>query len=221
MQTAPPPDILYSDDRLAILNKPAGLPSHAGPRGGASAEDWFPLLTRRKRGPWLAHRLDADTAGCLAVALRKTALTQMQAAFAAGLVRKTYWAVCKGRPKTETGTMDAPLARRDSPSGWRVAIDPAGRAAVTDWRVLGASGEATWIELSPRTGRTHQIRVHCLALGCPILGDPLYGDGLGRLRLLARALALPLDPPARAVAPCPSHMARELAACGWSGDVIR
>src|SRR6185437_5112995 len=85
--------ILFRDARFVVLDKPAGLPVHAGPRGGASVEDAFPALSRRKDGPWLAHRLDADTAGCLVVALRRAALHAAQAAFAAGLAEKTYWAV--------------------------------------------------------------------------------------------------------------------------------
>ena len=70
------PPILFRDERFVVLDKPAGLPVHPGPRGGASVEDWFPRLSRRRDGPWLAHRLDADTAGCLLVALRRPALTR-------------------------------------------------------------------------------------------------------------------------------------------------
>ena len=90
------PSILFQDQRFVVLDKPAGLPVHAGPSGGRSVEDWFPLLSRRKDGPWLAHRLDADTAGCLVIALRRAALLAAQAAFASGGVRKTYWAVVAG-----------------------------------------------------------------------------------------------------------------------------
>ena len=78
------PPILFRDDRFVVLDKPPGLPVHAGPRGGPSVEDWFPFLSRRKDGPWLAHRLDADTSGCLVVALRRAALIAAQAEFAAG-----------------------------------------------------------------------------------------------------------------------------------------
>ena len=210
------PETLFRDDRLVILNKPAGLPSHPGPRGGPSVEDWFPALSRRKTGPWLAHRLDADTCGCLVVALRKAALVALQAAFAAGQVRKTYWAICAGGPLgEEAGVVDAKLTRRNSKLGWRMVADSAGQDAQTEWRIMGRSPQATWIELTPRTGRTHQVRAHCAELGRPVLGDPVYGDGRGPLRLLARAISLPLEPPAAAVAPVPSHMRAELEACGW------
>ncbi len=92
------PPILFRDQRFVVLDKPAGLPVHAGPRGGASVEDWFPALSRRKDGPWLVHRLDADTAGCLIVALRYSALRAAQAEFAAGRAHKIYWAVGTWHP---------------------------------------------------------------------------------------------------------------------------
>ncbi len=208
--------ILFRDERFAVLDKPPGLPVHAGPRGGASVEDWFPLLSRRKDGPWLAHRLDADTSGCLVVALRRAALLAAQAAFAGGLARKTYWAVVQGGPAADSGSIDAPLLKRTAKAGWRMAADPAGQAAVSDWRVLGRGAGMAWLEVRPRTGRTHQVRAHCAVLGCPIVGDPIYGTGGGRLHLLARAILLPLDPPLSAVAPPPPHMRAALAACGWN-----
>lgn len=207
--------ILFRDARFVVLDKPAGLAVHAGPRGGPSVEDWFPALSRRRDGPWLAHRLDADTAGCLVVALRRAALLDAQRAFAAGLARKTYWAVVRGAPPADAGIMDAPLAKRSTPSGWRMVADPAGQPAATEWCVKGRGDGLAWLELHPRTGRTHQVRVHCAQLGCPVLGDPIYGGGgTGMLHLLARAITLPLAPPLEAVAPVPAHMRAAMAACG-------
>ncbi len=208
------PIILFQDARFVVLDKPAGLAVHAGPRGGRSVEDMFSKLSRRREGPWLAHRLDADTAGCLLIALRLAALHVAQAAFAAGRVRKTYWAVVAGSPKAECGIVEAPLRKVAGPQGWRMVADGAGQAAVTEWRVRGRGDGMTWLELHPRTGRTHQVRVHCASLGCPILGDPVYGAGQGRLHLLARALSLSLDPPVAAEAPVPDHMMRAWTACG-------
>lgn len=206
--------ILFRDERFVVLDKPAGLPVHPGPRGGPSVEDWFPLLSQRRQGPWLAHRLDADTSGCLLVALRRSALLAAQAEFVAGRVRKTYWAIVRGAPSAAHGTIDAPLVRRTTRGGWHMAVHPAGKTAVTEWRVLGRADDLAWLELLPRTGRTHQVRVHCAVLGCPVLGDAVYGGGTGRLHLLARELALYIEPPLTAVASVPEHMRQALVRCG-------
>ena len=208
------PPILFRNDSFVVLDKPFGLPVHPGPRGGASVEDWFPQLTRRRHGPWLAHRLDADTTGCLLVALRRPALLAAQAEFAAGRVRKIYWAVVQGTPSATRGTIEAPLAKRGTRAGWRMVVDPAGKPAITDWCMLGQESRLTWLELSPRTGRTHQVRVHCAVLGCPVVGDATYGGGPGKLHLLARGLALDLVPPVAATAPVPQHMREALLRCG-------
>ena len=212
------PVILFQDQRFVVLDKPAGLPVHAGPSGGSSVEDWFPLLSRRKDGPWLAHRLDADTAGCLVIALRRTPLLAAQALFASGGVRKTYWAVVAGEVQGDRGTITASLRRVTSPRGWHMVVDQqSGQSATTDWQVFGRATGKTWLELHPRTGRTHQIRVHCATLGTPILGDERYGTAGSGLHLLARAIHLPLDPPVDATAEPPRHMLAALEQCGFRG----
>jgi tRNA pseudouridine32 synthase/23S rRNA pseudouridine746 synthase len=212
------PRVLFRDERFVVLDKLAGLPVHAGPSGGRSVEDWFPLLSRRKDGPWLVHRLDADTAGCLLIALRRAALVAAQRLFATGAVRKTYWAVVAGVVEHDQGSITAALRRISDNSGWRMVIEPkAGQRAITDWRVLGRGNGRTWLELHPRTGRTHQIRVHCASLGTPILGDERYGEAGGGLHLLARAIHVPLAPPIDATAVPPPHMLAALEQCGF-GD---
>jgi tRNA pseudouridine32 synthase / 23S rRNA pseudouridine746 synthase len=213
------PPILFRDERFVVLDKPAGLPVHSGPRGGPSVEDWFPLLSRRKDGPWLVHRLDADTAGCLIVALRRSALRAAQAEFASGRAHKTYWAVVRGNPGSDSGVIDAPLARHSTRSGWCMVAGEGGKPAVTDWRLMGRADDIAWLELSPRTGRTHQVRVHCALLGCPVLGDPVYGGGPGKMHLLAQSVALDLDPKLAATAPVPPHMRAGLIRCGWKEHV--
>jgi tRNA pseudouridine32 synthase/23S rRNA pseudouridine746 synthase len=208
------PPILFRDQRFVVLDKPAGLAVHAGPNGGPSVEDCFPALSRRHDGPWLAHRLDADTAGCLVVALRKAALLAAQEVFAEGRAGKTYWAVVAGAPAQDAGRIEMRLRRETGPSGWRMIEGADGKTALTAWRVLGRGPGITWLELSPHTGRTHQLRAACARLGCPIAGDRIYGDGRGALQLLARAIALPLDPPVTATASVPPHMQSALRACG-------
>jgi len=208
-------------DDVLVLDKPAGLPVHRGPRGGASIEDWLEHLRMGKRRlPQPAHRLDADTAGCLVLGRTRPALAALGRIFAAGQAEKTYWAVVRGGPTEGTGVIEQPLRKVSSrAAGWRITAHPEGERAVTRWRVLGRGPGISWLELRPETGRTHQLRVHCAGAGWPILGDPVYGGGEpGGLRLLARRIALPLDPPLAAVAPVPAHMAREIAACGGTPE---
>ncbi|GBR38909.1 ribosomal RNA large subunit 23S rRNA pseudouridine synthase A [Neoasaia chiangmaiensis NBRC 101099] len=221
-----PYPILYRSPRFVVVEKPPGLPVHPGPRTTRTLEDALPALSRRPDGPWLAHRLDADTAGCVLIALRKQALLDAQECFRAHRVGKTYWAVVTGRPASESGTIDIPLARQDSPSGWRMIATPSPDAqpARTDWRTLGHANGLTWLELTLHTGRTHQARVHCAALGCPILGDPLYNPEktTAPLHLLSRRLQLtPGTERIDATATPPPAMADTLARLGYRREESR
>ncbi len=210
-----PPAILFRDSRFIIIDKPSGLPAHPGRHGGPSVEDFFEIWgTGGKDGPWLAHRLDQDTAGCLVIALKKAALLKAQVWFGEGQVKKTYWAVVRGVPHHDSGTIDLALAKVTVANQWKIWPNADGPPAVTDWRRLGAGRDCAWLELHPRTGRTHQIRAHCAAIGHPVIGDAVYGGGEGRLQLLARRIELPLDPPVAAEAPVPDHMREHLRACG-------
>ena len=198
-----------------MLDKPAGLKVHAGPGGGPSVEDWFPLLSRRRSGPWLVHRLDADTAGCLVVALRRAALIAAQACFAEGRAEKTYWAIVEGAPPQDSGSITVPLAKAQDRTGWRMVADAGGAPARTDYVVRGRAHGRAWLELRLQHGRTHQARVHCASLGCPVVGDARYGNAADGLHLLARRIALPLAPPMEATAPPPAHMRAALSAHGY------
>ena len=96
-----------------------------------------------------------------------------------------------------------------------MVVDGGGQRAVTAWRVEGRGDGVSWLSLRPRTGRTHQIRVHCAAAGWPLVGDPVYGDGVGVLQLLARSIRLGLVPEVAAVADVPGHMVEAMTGCGW------
>jgi tRNA pseudouridine32 synthase/23S rRNA pseudouridine746 synthase len=240
--------VLHRDGLMLVLDKPAGLPVHRGPKGGGSLEDWFDHLRYGlPRAPALAHRLDKDTSGCLVLGRHRKALAHLGLLFKHGKVGKTYWAVVEGGPDKEEGVIDLPLARLDESRGWWMKPDPKGLPSVTTWKVLGRSGHGggsglgdagatspaspltslmTWLALTPVTGRTHQLRVHCAAMGWPILGDNIYGTaprfGGPVMHLHAREITVPLSknkPPVRVVAQVPAHMRERLAACGWNvGD---
>ena len=205
---------------MLVIDKPAGIPVHAGPRGGPNLEAGFDALRfGLPRPPALAHRLDRDTSGCLVLGRHPKALRRLGALFAAGKIEKVYWAIVVGMPAEPEGTIDAPLRKETRRTGWRMEIDPAGQRAVTGYRVLASGDGRSWLELRPRTGRTHQIRVHCAALGCPVVGDPTYGGVGGTpLHLHSRAISIPLYPTKPAVeviAPVPAHMLAALAHLGY------
>lgn len=215
--------VLYKDQDVVVIDKPAGLAVHGGP----NAVDHLELYLDALRFGWnlpprLAHRLDRDTSGCLVLGRHAKALKRLGKLFADGRVEKVYWAVVLGRPAAEHGRIDLPIRKITGKGGWRMVTDPCGQAALTDWRLLGAADGLAWIECRPRTGRTHQIRLHLKALGCPVRGDAYYGPDPAPpvpLHLHARALSMPPlgphKPPIAAEAPPPAHMMAALAACGF------
>ena len=212
--------LLHRDGLMLVIDKPAGVPVHRGPKGGPSLEDAFDELRfGLPRAPALAHRLDKDTSGCLVLGRHRKALDRLGKLFKNGRIGKTYWAVVEGAPDAEQGDIDLALGRLDATRGWWMRPDPLGLPSRTSWRVLGRSPDASlaFIEFTPHTGRTHQIRVHAQAMGWPILGDPVYGhgrrEGAPPLHLHARSIVIPMQdskPPvlrrgARAVAYALGH----------------
>ncbi len=204
--------LLYRDALMLVVDKPAGIAVHRGPKGGLSLQDLFGgLRFGLPRDPALAHRLDRDTSGCLVLGRHHKALEKLGLLFKQGKVAKTYWAVVEGSPAEEEGLIDLPLGRRDATRGWWMKVDPAGLPSQTRWRVVGRDhvSARTALELKPLTGRTHQLRVHCSAMGWPIMGDPIYGMGGRRLQLHARGVRIPLYKNRNSIdveAPVPDHM---------------
>ena len=205
--------VLYRDGLVLIVDKPAGVPVHAGPGGGPNLEQGFDSLRFGwKRPPALAHRLDRETSGCLVLGRHPKALRRLGRLFSSGRVKKIYWAWAAGAPEEGAGLVEAPLLKRTARAGgWSMRVDEAGKPAATRYRVLerGAGGIAL-IECRPLTGRTHQIRAHMAHLGCPVVGDTRYGGPEAPRTLLhARAVALPLyqgRPPVAAEAPLPADI---------------
>ena len=213
--------VLYRDGLILVIDKPAGIAVHPGPGGGPDLESGFDSLRfGLPHPPALAHRLDRDTSGCLVLGRHAKALRRLGGLFSGGLVEKVYWAVVEGGPPEAQGRVETGLKKLTRGTGWRMVVDPAGQRAVTDYRQLRADSDRAWLELRPRTGRTHQLRVHCTVLGCPVVGDPVYGDRQGGqgLQLYARSVTLPLyphDPPLEITAPVPPHMLAALERLGY------
>jgi tRNA pseudouridine32 synthase/23S rRNA pseudouridine746 synthase len=218
--------VLHRDGLMLVIDKPAGLPVHRGPKGGANLESSFDALRfGLPRPPVLAHRLDRDTSGCLVLGRHRKATASLGLLFKHGRISKTYWAVVEGGPETDQGRIDLPLGRLDDTRGWWMKHDAAGLPSTTTWTVLGRAEGMTWLALEPLTGRTHQLRVHCAAMGFPILGDNIYSSAPRHapgMHLHAREIVVPLyrnKPPIKVVAPVPPHMKERLAACGWNEEL--
>ena len=220
--------VLYRDDMMLAINQPAGL---AVQGGSGVTRHVDALLDGLRFGsedrPRLVHRLDKDTSGVLLLARSAVAARHLTKLFRDQELRKVYWALTIGRPQLERGRIDAAIAKRAiSTHVERIIPVPDGADATTFYATVDTAGSSmTWLALAPRTGRTHQLRVHCAKiLRCPILGDKKYpvesdpiepaGFGAG-LHLHARLLSLPHpgDGGARrarlvVVAPLPPHMTR-------------
>ena len=212
--------VLYKDDDVLAINKPAGLAVQGGTGLDRHLDAMLDALQfDAKERPRLVHRLDRDTSGVLLLARNARAAAELTQAFRRKDCRKVYWAVVAGVPKPASGRIELALAKLPGRAGERMAPDEEGKEAVTDYRVLDHAGkQAAWLELRPLTGRTHQLRAHCAAMGTPILGDRKYGGDAAflagnqtnrRLHLHARSIELPRagGKILRVSAPPPPHLA--------------
>jgi 23S rRNA pseudouridine955/2504/2580 synthase len=185
--------ILFEDEDMIVVNKPAGLAVHGG--SGVNVGVIEALRKVRDDLPYLelVHRLDRDTSGCLLLAKKRSALRAIHALLEARDVKKTYWAMLSHAwVGKEALTVNAPLDKNILKSGERmVAVDEAGKASSTAFKLIENFSAACWVEASPKTGRTHQIRVHSAYIGHPILGDEKYGyDGPKKSHLYLHARAI-------------------------------
>ena len=183
MPEAIPVKILYEDDDLLVIDKPAGLTVHPAP-GHPSHTLVNAVLSHLNEieddgeatRPGIVHRLDKDTSGVMLVAKNNVALANLADQFKSRSVKKVYLTLVTGILKPERGVIEAPIGR-DSGDRKKMAVtgESRGRAARTNYRVLRYVGKNSFLEITPETGRTHQIRVHLAAIGYPVFGDITYG----------------------------------------------
>jgi 23S rRNA pseudouridine1911/1915/1917 synthase len=174
------PEVVYSDDHLAVVDKPAGLVVHHAP--GHRGETLVDLLGDILGGgedpvrPGIVHRLDRDTSGLMVVAREPESHRQLSDMIRRRELSRSYLALVQGRPRSRSGTIDAPLGRDHRAPERRAVGGRGARAARTHFEVLETFPQDTLVEARLETGRTHQIRAHFAAIGNPVCGDPRYGE---------------------------------------------
>ena len=189
--------IIYEDEHVLVINKPAGVLTHA--KGEITEEFTVADFVRRRmtekdttNRPGIVHRLDRDTSGVIICAKDSETKGKLQKQFQDRKAHKTYLAIVRGTPKKHTATLDLPIERNPKkPSTHRVGVN--GRSAVTRYEVVASNGTYSVVRLHPETGRTHQLRVHMAYIGTPIVGDRLYGtekSPIDRLCLHAEQLEI-------------------------------
>ncbi len=230
--------VIYKDDDLIVLNKPAGIAVQGGTKTTRHIDGMLEGLKFGGEKPRLVHRLDRDTSGVLVVARTAKSAAVLAKAFQSRDMEKTYWALVLGHPEHEAGTISAALAKTGGRGHERMEWDDEdGQKAVTDYRVVAtAARKISWLELMPHTGRTHQLRAHCKLIGTPIVGDGKYAvvnadpdqrvdlhegllaDVADRMCLHAQALTIPRQgrKPLTVTAPLPKHMKAAFRDLGFS-----
>ncbi|MDO8910504.1 MAG: RluA family pseudouridine synthase [Phenylobacterium sp.] len=195
--------VLYEDDEVLVLNKPAGLAVQGGTKTHKHIDRLLSAWGEGLERPRLVHRLDRDTSGVLVLGKTPGAAAKLAGAFARRKAQKTYWAIVIGFPKPGEGVLELPLVKKGIGDREMVVPaqpkEPGAEPAETEFVTISRAGpRAAWMALRPHTGRTHQLRAHMLAMGHPILGDPKYNtaaskelSGPLKLQLHARRLSLP------------------------------
>ncbi len=184
--------IVYIDDNVIVINKPAGVLTHS--KGELNDEftvaDFFRRYTTYHidtNRPGIVHRLDRDTSGVMIGARNDETAISLQKQFADRKTKKVYYAVLDGKPKLDSANIDLPIGRNPKkPSMFRVDVN--GKTAITKYTVIDSNHRYSLVKLQPKTGRTHQLRVHMKYIGTPILGDKLYGKAADRMYLHAFSL---------------------------------
>lgn len=187
-------DLVYSDEALLVVNKPAGLLSVPG-RGADKQDCLSARLQREFPDALVVHRLDMATSGLMLFARGAVMQRRLSQMFSEREIGKLYIAVVAGTPQPESGEVDLPIMT-DWPNRPLQMVDAvSGKPSLTRYRALSREEAGTRVELEPVTGRTHQLRLHMKALGHPILGDALYGDAASAPRLLLHATRIELNHP--------------------------
>ena len=199
------PEVIYEDENVVALSKPAGLLMHGEDKDGKETlADWlvvqYPEVStvgdKPLERPGIVHRLDRDTSGVILIARNQEYFIYLKSLFKERGIRKTYRVIVSGVPKEISGVIDSPISLKPGTVKRTVHKGKMIKPAITEYKVLKELGDYAYLEISPKTGRTHQIRVHLASIGHPVVGDKLYGskkDNSGALRQMLHAYSLELE----------------------------
>lgn len=223
--------VIYEDDAVIAINKPAGLPTQGGTGQSRHVDGLLDALKgNSEHRPKLVHRLDKDTSGALLLGRSPKAAAVLAKAFQSRETDKRYWALVAGTPKERDGRISVRMDKVAAKGHERMVVSADGKPSLTDYSVIESAGQmASWLALKPHTGRTHQLRLHCAEMGHPIVGDGKYG---GQAAFLTGAISRKLHLHSRFItfphpdggmltitAPLPDHMTASFDFLGFTvGD---